>query len=212
MNWNASNYRQRKAERLALVKPAWFTNPDTGEQFYLRPVRAVMSSVLAGSLPSGLAEDVIDAWKKQDVPGMDVSSAREIVAQMAPEQLEEGARETRRLSLIIQEACVVPLISNVSPDKIVFTDEWKAQAIAGLKELNADFDPETFDPKLNVIDPREMDESDVRWLFKWAAGLVLDVELRGGEMMPVGNLSRFPKKLNRGTRTRKDGAELRKSA
>lgn len=211
-NWNASNYRQRKAERQSKVKPRWVTNPETGEKFYLRPVRAIMSSVLAGSLPSGLAEETLAAWKEQDVQGLEEPSAQAAIAQLSPTQIQESARETQRLSIIIQEACVVPLISNEAPDAIVFSDEWQAQAFEGLKELDAEFTIEKFNPKSNVVNPRDLDENDTRWLFRWAAGLVLDVEMKGGETMPIGSVSRFPKKLNRRPRARADGKELRKAS
>src|ERR1041385_5690800 len=130
-NWNASNYQQRKAERLAKLKPQWFTNPDTGEKFYLRPVRAVMSSFLAGSLPSALTNEALKAWKDKGVSGLDGTSAEEIVRQMSPDEVEDSLRKTRRLSLITKGACVVPLLSPLPADKIVFTDEWKAQAMEG---------------------------------------------------------------------------------
>jgi hypothetical protein len=89
---------------------------------------------------------------------------------------------------------------------------WQAQAFEGLKELDAEFTIDKFDPKSNVVNPRDLDENDTRWLFRWAAGLVLDVEMKGGETMPIGSVSRFPKKLNRRPRARADGKELRKAS
>lgn len=206
-NWNASNYRQRKAERLIKAEPRWATNPETGEKFYLRPVSAVMSSILAGHLPSSLTAMAVQKWKEQGVAGLEDPMA--IASQLTPEQIADGQREMKRLSEIIQSSCVIPYLSNEHPDKIDFSEEWKAQAVRGLTEVDPEFKLDAFDPKQLVLDPRDLDDKDAAWLFKWAAGIVSDVSLKGGGAMQMDDLSRFRKKLARGSRTKSAGKQVR---
>lgn len=207
--WNASNYVTKKAERLALVKPEWVPMP-TGEKFYLRRVGTMLSSVLAGHMPSALTKQAVEAWK--DVKDLDLNNATQIAERMSPEELSAGAREAERLSRIVQQACVIPLLSNDNPEAIEFDENWKATAIEGLKEADPDFDVATFDPKTLVLDPRDLDEADAQFLlYQWATGLVGSFSLKGGGAVNVDDLARFRKKLNRGTRTRAHGEKQRKS-
>ncbi|HEY6244543.1 MAG TPA: hypothetical protein VIX17_11375 [Pyrinomonadaceae bacterium] len=210
-NWTASNYRQRRADRLRQTKPEWVTNSETGERFYLRQVRAVLSSVLAGALPSSLTAEAVKAWQEQGVDGPD-KIAETVAAKMSPEQLQDGAREIQRLSQIIQQSCVIPFLSNEPASKIQFTDEWKQDAIAGLKELDPSFDPVKFDPTDVVLDPRELDGADSSFLFKWAAGMVADVIMKGGDAANISDISRFRKKPGRVSRARNDRASVRKAS
>jgi hypothetical protein len=213
-NWNASNYLQRKAQRRALQRPEWFKNPDTGEEFYLRPVDSLMSSVLAGYMPGGLTKIAVEEWKKQGVEGMsDVDGlASELAAKMDPEQIAEADREMATLSQIVQDSCVIPFLSRMKPEDVQFTDEWKADAVRGLKEKDPKFDEATFDPKQLVLHPKDLDGKDSAFLFKWAQGLVGHVPVKGGGTVNMKDVSRFRKPLARGSRAKPDGAQVRETA
>jgi hypothetical protein len=208
--YTASNYRQHTAARLAKIKPRWVTNAETGVEFLLRPVGSAMSIVLAGNMPSGLTAAAIKAWKERGETG--IEDVETIAASLTPEQIQDGMREQSRLSALIQEACVIPFLSNQTPSEIEFTAKWKADAIEGLTEKDKSFDPETFDPKEYVLNPLELDGADSGFLFKWAQGLVGLTGLRGGGATDIRNVSNFPKKLNRRSGSRTDGARVRKSA
>lgn len=197
--YTASNYRQHKAERLAKIKPRWVTNTETGVEFYLRPVGSAMSIVLAGNMPSGLTTAAMEAWKKRGETGLE--DVETIAASLTPEQVQDGMREQSRLSALIQEACVIPYLSNQSPSEIEFSDKWKADAIAGLTEKDAQFNAEKFDPKEYVLNPLELDGADSSFLFKWAQGLVGLTGLKGGGAASISSVSNFPKKLNRRARS-----------
>lgn len=209
-NWNASNYLQRKAQRRALTKPEWFKNPDTGEEFYLRPTDSLMSNVLSGYLPGGLTATAVAAWTEQGVEGMTDPDAltTSIASSLTPEQLAEGDREMQSTSLAIQQSCVLPFLSRLSPDEVEFSDEWKTDAIRGLKEKDPHFDPATFEPKDYVIHPKDLDGKDASFLYRWAQGLVGTTPVRGGDAVAMNDVARFRKKLNRGVRAKPDGAKV----
>lgn len=210
-HWNASNYHKKVAERLALVKPQWVEMP-SGEKFYLRKVAPMLSSALAGHMPNALTKKAVDAWKKDGVEGFD--DLAQIAATMSNEELQAGTRETARLSRIVQQSCVIPFLSNDDPNTIEFSDEWKEEAIEGLKALDKDFDPEMFDPRLLVVDPHGLDEADAEFLlYRWATGLVGGFKLKGGGSVDSNDVLRFrPKKLARGSRTGAARQKHRKSA
>lgn len=206
MKWSASNYREKITERRRSTKPRWVTLP-SGIQFYLRPVSAVMSSLLAGCLPSTLTEAAARAWKEEGVAGFDDVKAK-LAREMTPEQVADSLRRTQKLSAIIQEASVIPLLAN-EISTVQFTDEWKAEAVEGLKELDGEFDVNTFKPAELVLDPRDLANEDSEWLFQWAAGMVADVELKGGGAVTMANLKSVPKPLARGSITELDEQKLR---
>jgi len=209
--WSASNYEQRKAERLLKSEPRWVINPETGERFYLRPVSAVWSSVLAAAMPSGLTKIAIEGWKESGTPGLD--DAMDLASRMSPAELAEGQRETARLSAIIKDASVIPLFSNESPDQIEFSDEWREAAIKGLSEIDSEFDAGKFDPKELVLDPRRLDDADANWLlFKYATGLAIGIDLKGGGVIQMDDASRFRKKLARGAGTRSNRKAVRQAS
>lgn len=210
--WNASNYLERKAQRLALVKPQWVRNPATGEEFYLRKVGGLMSSVIAGCMPSGLTNKAIEAWKEKGVHGLDMDSVAELADALTPEQREAGERETRAVANIIQHACVIPLLSNLAPGEVEFTEEWKAAAIEGLKEKDKDFDSKDFKPEDLVFDPTHLDDEDTVFLMTWAKGLALGVALKGGNVTDIQDVERFRKKPARGSRTGANKSKVRQTA
>jgi hypothetical protein len=211
-NWNASNYNQRKAARLALVKPEWVKNPETGEEFYLRRVGGLMSSLLSGYMPAGLTAKAVEAWKEQGVEGIGIENAAQLAATLTPEQRAAGERETATLAKIIQQACVIPLLSNDVPEEVQFSQEWKDAAIAGLREKDKDFDIANFDPKELVFDPQELDEKDTIFLFQWAKGLATGVSLKGGNVVSTNNFRVVPKKLNRGTRAGANQSQVQQAS
>jgi hypothetical protein len=214
--WNASNYRQRKSARLASVKAEWVTNPDTGEQFYLRDARSSMSSVLNGYMPSALTNTAVEAWKAIGVAGLeDVANGGDVAAfvkTLTPDQIDVANRSMARLSMIIQQACVIPLLSNEDPDKIEFNPEWIAAAKQGLAEKDPEFGAATFAPKDLVLDPRDFDDKDSAFLFKWASGLVGTVGVKGGGAMKRDDLTRFRKKPGRRARAGHAGKGVRQAS
>lgn len=212
MNWNASNYRERKAQRLAQVKPQWVVNPETGEEFYLRKVGSLMSSVLAGYMPSGLTKVAIEAWKEKGVEGLGADNLTEFASKLTPEQIETGEREMVSLSRIVQQSCVIPFLSNLSPEEIEFTNEWRESAIAGLREKDPAFDVEKFDPKELVFPPGELEDKDTQFLIKWAQGIAGTVSLKGGKVMDMNDLERFRKKPGRRVRAKSDKQDLQQTA
>lgn len=167
-----------------------------------------MSSLLAGCLPSSLTEAAAKAWQEEGVKGFEDVQTR-LAQSMTPEQVAESLRRTKRLSEIIQMACVLPLLSNDPPDKVEFTDEWKAEAIEGLKLADPEFDESKFDPKEMVLDPRDIDDEDSGWLFSWAAGNIMDVEVKGGGTTSVTDLKRVSKPLARSSIAQFDEQKLR---
>lgn len=171
----------------------------SGEKFYLRKVAPMLSSALAGHMPNALTKKAVDAWREQGVEGMEIDDVAELTKTLSAEELSAGTRETARLSRIVQQACVIPYLSNDDPNTIEFSEEWKAQAIEGLKEDDKDFDESTFDPKLLVVDPHGLDEADAEFLlYRWATGLVGSFKLKGGGVVHSTDVLNFrPKKLNR---------------
>lgn len=209
--WNASNYRQRKAERLAQVKPEWIVNPETGEDFYLRRVGGLMSSVLAGYMPNGLTTTAVEAWKEKGVEGMDTKQLADLAASLTPEQKAAGERETATISRIVQQMCVIPLLSNQIPEEVEFNDEWKAVAVKGLREKDPHFDVGKFDPKDLVFDPQELDEKDTVFLIKWAKGIAGGLSVKGGNVN-MEDVERFRKKPGRSPRTGNNSKNIRQAS
>jgi len=168
-HWNGPKYLQRKAARLLKVTPEWVTNPETGEEFYLRRVGA-MASMLAGYMPHELTNKAIAAWKEQgvEVPGS------ETPAVVVP---EDGQRQLELMAKVVAQACVIP--------KLV---------VGATGE--------------NEIDPADLDDNDVLFIFRYATGVVnaKGVPLVGGQVIPTANLESFRKKPGRRARTGTNGA------
>lgn len=213
-NWNASNYLQRKAQRRALTKPEWFKNPDTGEEFYLRPLDSLMSNVLDGYLPGGLTAKAVAAWKEQGVEGMpdpDTLTAS-IASTLTPEELVESDRKMQSTSLTIQQSCVLPLLSKLDPSKVEFTAEWKADAIRGLKEKDPHFDESAFNPMDYVLHPKDLDGKDASFLYSWARGYVGLTAIKGGGVANLSDIERFRKKPARGSRSKPNESKVREAS
>lgn len=194
--WNTSNYQQRQALRQAQTEPHWVINPDTGEEFYLRKAGGLMASMLSAYLPNSLTKEAVEAWEKEGVQGADVS---ELADRLTPEQRAAGVRETVTVARITQEMCVIPFLSNQVPEEVELTAEWKAAATVGMKQKDPKFDPNTFDFRSLIFDPQYLDDEDAMFLMKWAKGLGVGVNTKGG-VVRTGNFPAVRQKLNRGTR------------
>jgi hypothetical protein len=109
-NWSASDYLKRKAKRQEKVEPQWFTNPDTGEKFLIRP-RGAMAFVVAGQMQHVLTDDAVNGWHKN---GLEISKADDDEDQSEAEDLakliEQGERQARIMARVIHESCVLPKI------------------------------------------------------------------------------------------------------
>lgn len=103
--WNASNYRRRKAERLALAKPEWVVNPETGEKFCLRKVGAV-ASMVAGHMPSALTAEAVKGWEQSGVEGVSTD------VQLTDKQAKEAQRSLQFIARVVGQACVIPKLVN----------------------------------------------------------------------------------------------------
>jgi hypothetical protein len=188
----ASSYKARKAKRLAGTKPEWIINPATGEEFYLRPVGGLMSNVLAGYMPGGLTQIALEAWKEQKVAGLeDAPTVEQIAAKMTPEQIAEGDGEMAAVTEVVQQMCVIPFLSRLHPSQIQFSDEWKKDAIRGLKEKDPAFNSEQFDPTTIVLNPKELDDKDATFLIRWAQGLAGVTPVKGGNVIEMDSVERF---------------------
>jgi len=170
-------------------------------------MESFMSNVLAGYLPGGLTAIALDAWKKQKVEGLEPDPAAlvdDIAASLTPEQVDEGDREMQATSLAIQESCVIPLLSRLSPDEVEFTAEWRAHAIKGLKQKDPKFDESSFEPKDYVIHPQDLDGKDSAFLYQWARGLAGTTPIKGGNVANMSDVVRFRKKPARSSRVKSD--------
>lgn len=171
-DWNASNYRRRKAERLAQSTPEWVTNPETGEKFCLRRVGA-MAPMVAGFIPHDLTAEAVQAWEGKVEVG-------ELTEQK--QTVDQGQRDLQLIGRVVGQACVVPKLVN---------------GATGENE--------------NELDPAELDDKDLMFIFRWATGQA-GVPMKGGEVMSRNDLSNFRKRPGRRIRTGDNSGEVRQSA
>lgn len=159
--WSASDYLKRKAKRREKVEPQWFTNPDTGEKFYIRP-RGAMAFVVAGQMQHVLTDDAVNGWQKN---GLEISKADDdededkSEAEELSKLIEQGERQARVMARVIHESCVLP--------KIVLRAK-----------------------KPGELEITELEESDMFFIFRVATGQQgnLPVALKGGESTTVANI------------------------
>lgn len=169
--WSASNYRANKAKRFESVTPEWVTNPETGAEFLLRRTGA-MSAMIANYMPNvaHMADGVVAKWKEA---GVEISGSPE---------LHDGylynGETAKRLAL-------------VTPEKI-------AEGERDLKLMARIVQAACVIPKLVVgataedeLDPSELDDSDVLFIFKYATGQY--GSLKGAEIATVDDLAQFRK-------------------
>jgi len=174
--WNAADYLQRKRERRDKVAPQWFTNPETGERFYVRPIGA-MAFVVAGHMQHLLTEDAVDGWQKNGVgiPIEDDEDHEELSEQEELAKLiKKGEEHAEVMARVIKEACVIP--------RIVLNPE-----------LPGD---------LHIVD---MEQSDMFFVFRAATGQAspesATVTLKGGESTTVATIKSVSKRSGKGSRT-----------
>jgi hypothetical protein len=175
--WSASDYLKRKAKRQEKVEPQWFTNPETGEKFFIRP-RGAMAFVVAGQMQHVLTDDAVDGWQQN---GLEITKPEgdeeneeneenedQTEAENLKKLIEQGNRQARIMARVIHESCVIPRIV---------------------------LDPKQPD-ELNVSD---LEQSDMFFIFRVATGQQAGqpVELQGGESMKLQELKRVPAKPGR---------------
>jgi hypothetical protein len=160
-NWSASDYLKRKAKRQEKVEPQWFTNPDTGEKFLIRP-RGAMAFVVAGQMQHVLTDDAVNGWQKN---GLEISKAEDdehedkSEAEDLKKLIEQGERQASIMARVIHESCVIPRIV--------------------LKARNP-----------TELDITDLEESDMFFIFRVATGQQgnLPVALKGGESTTVASI------------------------
>jgi len=166
--WSASDYLKRKAKRQEKVEPAWFTNPDTGERFLIRP-RGAMAFVVAGQMQHVLTDDAVNGWQKNglELPKADDDEENEeqSEAENLKKLIEQGEQHARVMARVIHESCVIPkiVLKPKKPDEIEITD---------------------------------LEESDMFFIFRVATGQQgnLSVPLKGGESTTVADLKSVSRK------------------
>lgn len=160
--WSASNYLKRKAKRSEKVEPQWFTNPETGERFFIRP-RGAMAFVVAGQMQHVLTDDAVNGWRKN---GLELSKSEDedededqSEAEDLAKLIEQGERQARVMAQVIHESCVIPkiVLNPKKPDELSIND---------------------------------LEESDLFFIFRVATGQQgnLPVKLKGGESTTVANI------------------------
>lgn len=164
--WSAADYLKRKAKRREKVDPQWFTNPETGEKFLIRP-RGAMAFVVAGQMQDILTDDAVNGWQKNglEIPkdGDDENEENESKseAEELAKLIEQGERQARVMARVIHESCIVPriVLRAKKPGEIEITD---------------------------------LEESDMFFIFRVATGQQgnMPVALKGGESMKVQDLKR----------------------
>lgn len=214
-NWTTSNYRQKKAARRATQKPEWFTNPETGQRFFLRPVGAMAFSV-AGYTPNSLTAHALEGWKEHGIEPEKLRSGSENglyeAAGVIDEKIvEEGKRNQRLIGRTVYESCVIPCLYTDGEDPtqildralqscdLAFADEeeWKeadeAKRIARAEQV--------------VMHMEELDDPDVLYIFRAATGQVNaeGVPLKGGQVMQMADLKSIHQKAGRRSRTGTSG-------
>lgn len=135
--WSTSNYRHKRSQKLASKTPEWVTVP-SGVQFYLRKV-GMMAYALAGHMPRGLSADAVDAWKER---GIDAGEEESV--SVTPTQVEDGQRNVALMARILQEACVLPKLTNnpqnddeldpvdLDDDDVLFIVRWATGQMGGV--------------------------------------------------------------------------------
>lgn len=108
--WSASKYKANKVKRLADVVPEWVTNPETGEQFFLRRVGA-MAHMIAGHMPHDLTNTAIEGWKEA---GLEVEGEAKT---STPKAIDESQRDLALMGKVVAQSCVIPkLVNNPTKD------------------------------------------------------------------------------------------------
>lgn len=204
MYWNASNYRSRKAKRLAAVPPRWVQNPETEEWFFLRKVGA-MAPMLAGMMPSALTAYALGQWRDGGLEGVSQGSH-------STPPIEETQRDMKLIASVVGKACVIPILVHGQPERANYDPTFLEQVMNALTDRDPDFNREEFIPESVTLDPEELDDADLLFIFKYASNQVGDVELKGGEVISTANFQVVPKKPGRRSRSGDDLKGIQKTA
>lgn len=194
-NWNASNYRQRKAARQAQRPARWETNPETQERFFIRSVGAM--SIMAGFLNSALKEEALEGWKQRGIEpeaGDDTSESSAITNISA----QEAERTNQNFAKVIYHACLVPTLAAIGEDPASVQE----RALANCELAYAD-DPEwkkaTAEEKAErangvIMDLAELEESDGKFIFRCASSPAQSIPMKGGSVMQMADAKSLRKK------------------
>lgn len=203
-NWNASNYRKQKAVRQATRPAQWFTNPETEQQFFIRPIGA-SALVLAGYLPSALQETAVESWKQH---GIEPEGEKQL-AGMSGRTTEEADRANRASARMVYEACVIPTLTAIgeTPESIQERASKNCElAFANDEEWKAASDEEKLQRASEVVLPmEELEESDVKFILKQSYSYAGEVPMKGGQVMNIADLKSVRKKPGRRARTGTSG-------
>lgn len=197
-NWSASSYRANKAKRFEAVTPEWVTNPDTGAEFLLRRTGA-MSAMIANYMPNmaHMADGVVAKWKEA---GVEIDSKSQLSV-VTPEKVAEGERDLKLMARIVAQSMIVPHLSTNPLDS-----ERRVFIMKALMARDSEQKPHEVDFYDITLDPAELDDSDVLFIFKYATGQY--GSLKGAEIASVDDLAQFHKQPAVMSRTGDVDAEL----
>lgn len=178
--WSSRKYKAKRAEQRIKKTPSWVSNPRTGHNFFLRKVNALAYTV-AGAMPHTMTNKALDAWAEQGVGSGAEMSAIEIALgkRINKGLLEEGQRSVHLMAKVISEGCVIP---QIVPGYLGDDDQ--------------------------IIDPVDLDDEDVLFIFQYCTGQIGAVELKGGEQVAVEDLQNFSEQPGVSAGAGADGAEL----
>lgn len=213
MNFNASNYRQRKAARVAVRPAQWYTNPKTEEKFFLRSAGA-MPYTTKGFTPSVLKKTALDGWAEKGVK----VEVGETVVTVTPAMLEEQERQNNFFARVVYDAGVVPTFVAQGED----LNDVKERALLNCESAwanDAEWKTLTPEQKLEraadvILDLQDLDDDDATFIFQCATGQLDSngVPLKGGAVVNMADAKSLRKKPGRRSRARNGSEELRTEA
>lgn len=203
-NWSTSNYRQRKAARLAARPARWETNPETQERFFIRPVGG-FGLMLSGYLSSALKEEALEGWKEHGIEpeasNTDTSEGVSVIKMTA----REVDRTNQNLAKVIYQSCLVPtLVAGGENPKDVHARALANCAIAFADEeswKSANKEEKAAQASQVVMDLADLDENDALFIFKCASQLSAGIPMKGGAVMDMAAAKSLRKTPGRRART-----------
>lgn len=182
-SWDRSSYLKRKRARREALPAQWFTS-EQGDKYLVRKVGLLAPSV-AARITGELTDEALRAWQDN---GLEIptngNNSEEAEAADLKELIKIADRATNTMARVISNACLIPQF--IPSDSIPETKPAWADVVA--KAL--DLDVETFNWRSVIVDPTELEEHEVKFLYKCALGLAPEspVELKGGESTTVASL------------------------
>lgn len=155
--WSREKYLQKRAEQREKQEPEWVTNPDTGNEFFLRRVGA-MAYAVAGAMPHNLTNKAFESWQEKGITPVEIALGKRI----DPRDVEKANRDVALMAKVIGQACMIPKL------------------VPGCTGENDD-----------EIDPVDLDDSDVLFIFKYGTGQVGGIKLKDGEQVESEDLQTF---------------------